>query len=82
MICIFMMRGKGLVSRDAASCVPGVKCFFIHYYCGLLKSESYALMFYARRQDIGKPKSWRNFAMNKKMKQITDSPLGKYFDGE
>ena len=31
MICIFMMTGKGLVSKDAASCVPGVKCFFIHY---------------------------------------------------
>ena len=32
MICIFMILGKGLVSRDAASCTPGVKCFFIHYW--------------------------------------------------
>ena len=31
MICIFMMRGKGLVSKDAASCTPNVKCFFVHY---------------------------------------------------
>ena len=31
MICIFMILGKGLVSRDAASCTPGLKCFFVHY---------------------------------------------------
>ena len=32
MICIFMILGKGLVSKDAASCTPGVKCFFVHYW--------------------------------------------------
>ena len=32
MICIFMILGKGLVSKDAASCVPNVKFFFVHYY--------------------------------------------------
>ena len=31
MICIFVMTGKGMVWGDAASCVPGVKCCFIHY---------------------------------------------------
>ena len=28
MICIFLILGKGLASKDAASCVPNVKCFF------------------------------------------------------
>ena len=31
MICIFMILSKVLVSKDAASCVPGVKCFFVRY---------------------------------------------------
>ena len=31
MICIFMILGKGLVSKDAAACTPNVKCFFVRY---------------------------------------------------
>ena len=27
MICIYMIFGKGLVSKDAAACTPNVKCF-------------------------------------------------------
>ena len=30
-ICIFVMMGKGLVSREGASCAAGVVCFFIYY---------------------------------------------------
>ena len=35
MICIFMMGGKELVSKDSASCTPNVKFFF----CTLLSRE-------------------------------------------